>query len=219
MPDAVIFDMDGVLVASGRAHAASWKMLAKRTGISVTDEQFRASFGKTSREIIREWWGADLPDQRVRELDDEKERIYRELITGLVPLTVGVRETLWHLQNAGYRLAVGTSGPRANVELVLRETGMTGFFAALATGEDVTRGKPAPDVFLVAAERLGIDPHRCVVVEDAPVGIAAAIGAGTSPLGFAGTHSAAVLAQAGAKYVARQMNEITPDLIAALLDS
>ncbi len=217
MADGVIFDMDGVLVASGRAHDASWKMLAKSRGLSITSEQFAATFGKSSREIIRTLWGESIPDADVRAMDDRKEELYRELITGLVPLTVGVRETLWHLQQAGYSLAVGTSGPRANVDLVLRETGMEGFFAAIATGEDVRHGKPAPDVFLLAAERLRIEPSRCVVIEDAPVGVAAAKAAGMPVIGFVGTHPAETLRAAGVDHVATHMRDITPDVVASLL--
>jgi HAD superfamily hydrolase (TIGR01509 family) len=216
-PGAVIFDMDGVIVASGRIHAESWKLLARRHGRNITDEQFKASFGQTSREIIRTWWGPELSDVDVHTLDLEKEALYRHLITGVVPLTIGVRETLWGLERAGYRMAIATSGPLANVELVLREGGMEGFFAALATGEDVTRGKPAPDVFLIAAERLGVPPARCVVVEDAPVGIEAGIAAGMKVIGFVGTHPAERLKEAGAHLVARHMNEITPSAVAALL--
>ena len=213
----VIFDMDGVLVASGRAHAASWKMLAKSRGRAISDAEFAATFGQSSREIIRTLWGDAISDADVRAMDDHKEELYRELITGLVPLTVGVRETLWHLQQAGYSLAVGTSGPRANVELVLRETGMEGFFAAIATGEDVRHGKPAPDVFLLAADRLKIEPRRCVVIEDAPVGIAAAKAAGMSVIGFVGTHPEETLRAAGVDHVATHMREITPEAIASLL--
>lgn len=209
--------MDGVLVASGRVHAESWKVLARRSGLTISDRQFTDSFGQTSHDIIRQWWGPGMPPDKVREIDDEKERFYRSLISGLVPLTVGVREMLWHLQGAGFKLAMATSGPRANVDLVLDEGGMAGFFAALVTREDITRGKPAPDVFLRAAERLNLEPRHCVVVEDAPVGIEAALAAGMRAIGFVGTHPAERLREAGAHYVAGRMSDITPELVSSLL--
>lgn len=210
---AVIFDMDGVIVASGRLHAESWRLLARKRRQVVTDEQFRGSFGQTNREIIRAWWGASLPDAAVAELDHEKERIYRELIAGVVPLTVGVREALWRLQEAGFRLGLGTSGPRANVDLVLDECGMRGFFSAIATGDDVQRGKPAPDIFLLAARTLQTDPAHCTVIEDAPVGISAALAADMRAIGFVGTYPPEALLGAGAHDVVSGMSELTADRV------
>lgn len=209
---AVIFDMDGVLVASGSAHAASWRIVARRHGIEVSDEQFRATFGQTSRDIIRKLWGPHISDEQVRRIDDEKEATYRELIRGLVPLTIGAREVVAGLHRAGLPLAVATSGPPENVDLVLDETKLRRFFSAVVTGADVQRGKPAPDCFLLAAERLGVEPDRCVVVEDAPAGIHAAVAAGMHPVGLVGTHPGERLAHAGAARIVQSLTEITPQL-------
>ncbi len=217
MQRGVIFDMDGVLVDSGPAHAASWRTVAKQHGIEISDEQFRRTFGRPSRDIIRIIWGEDVSDEGIRRYDDEKEACYRELITGQVPLTAGAHETLTALRQAGLVLAVATSGPRENVELVLCETGLGPFFAAVVTGFDIERGKPAPDCFLLAARRAGVRPDQCVVVEDAPVGIEAASAAGMKPIGFVGTHTAEKLKQSGAQTVVERLPEITPELIAKLL--
>lgn len=217
MPTGVIFDMDGVLVASGPAHAASWQILADKHGVAMFAEQFKATFGQTSRDIIRKFWGADVSNAEVQRLDEEKEAIYRELITGKVPLENGAREMLSALRQAGYVLAVATSGPRANVELVLSETNLERFFAVAVTGFDVTRGKPAPDCFLLAAERARLKPERCVVVEDAPAGIEAALAAAMKPIGLVGTHPARRLADAGAVMVVERLTEITPASVATLL--
>jgi beta-phosphoglucomutase len=217
MPRGVIFDMDGVLVASGPAHAASWRVVARRHGIEISDEQFQRLFGRPSRDIIRIVWGESLSDTDVHRLDDEKEAAYRELITGMVPLTVGAREMLNALRAAGYVLAVATSGPPENVELVLNETGLETLFHAVVTGFDVSRGKPAPDCFLLAAERAGLLPKNCIVVEDAPVGIEAAHAAGMPAIGFVGTHAAERLRDAGAQSVVEHLAEITPALVASLL--
>jgi len=213
----VIFDMDGVLVASGPAHAASWRLLARKHGIEISDEQFAATFGQTSRDILRSFWGERLSDDQVRRLDAEKEAIYRELITGMVPLTIGARETLAGLAQAGFVLALATSGPPENVELVLRETGLGPCFAATVTGCDVQRGKPAPDCFLLAAQRAGVSPAQCTVVEDAPVGIQAALAAGMTPIGFAGTHPPERLRAAGVATVVSRLSEIAPELVRGLL--
>ncbi len=215
----VIFDMDGVLVASGPAHAASWRVLAQRHGRSMTDEFFRSTFGRTSRDIVRMVWGDATPDDEVRRLDDEKERVYRELIRGLVPLSIGAREAVATLHAAGLALAIGTSGPRENADLVLDETGLRPFFPAVVTGADISHGKPAPDCFLLAAERLGLAPTACVVVEDAPVGIQAAHAAGMPVVALIGTHTRATLEAARAQRIVEQLAQITPAAVRDLVNN
>lgn len=214
--DAVIFDMDGVLVASGPAHAASWRMVARRHGIELTEERFRETFGRTSRDIIRLVWG-DLPEREVARIDEEKEGVYRELISGVVPLMIGAREVLAGLRRAGYALAVASSGPRENIALVLRETKLESAFQAVVTGFDVQRGKPAPDCFVLAAQRLNVSAERCVVVEDAPVGVEAALAAAMKVIGLAGTHPGARLRESGAQVVVERLSDISAPLVAELL--
>ena len=219
MPLGVIFDMDGVLVASGPAHAASWRAVARKHDIEISDEAFKATFGRPSRDIIRMIWGENVSDEDVSRYDEQKESIYRELIRGMVPLTIGVRETLAALADAGVTLAIATSGPPKNLDLVLSETGLGGTFAAAVNGFDVEHGKPAPDCFLLAAERAALEPSQCVVVEDAPVGIEAALAAGMKPIGLVGTHPAERLRAAGSLFVAERLAEITPARVAALLNA
>lgn len=213
----VIFDMDGVLVASGPAHAASWRMVAKKAGLEVTQAEFLKHFGRPSRDIVRTIWGAGVSDDEVRRIDDAKEAAYRDLITGMVPLTIGLRETLAGLRAAGLRIAIGTSGPRENVELVLHESRLESSFDAVVTGFDVTRGKPAPDCFLLAAERLALPPRDCVVVEDAPVGVRAARAAEMVCIGLIGTHPREALAAEGCEAIVQRLAEVTPALIERLL--
>ena len=121
------------------------------------------------------------------------------------------------LREAGFALTVATSGPRENVELVLREGELGTFFEAVVTGFDVKKGKPAPDCFLLAAERAGLKPEHCVVVEDAPVGIQAANAAGMPAIGFIGTHPAERLTDASAARVVERLAEITPGMVSDLL--
>jgi beta-phosphoglucomutase len=216
MRPGVIFDLDGVLVASGPAHAASWKLTARKHGRSVSDADFQRTFGRPSRDIIRILWGAGLTEDEVRRIDDEKEAMYRDLVRGMVPLMIGARETLADLFAANIALAVGTSGPPENVELVLGETNLAHYFRAVVTGFDVQLGKPAPDCFLLAAERLALAPRDCLVVEDAPVGIQAARNAGILAVGLTGTHSADALREAGAAAVMSELRQITPAFVAEL---
>lgn len=183
----------------------------------MPDELFLHSFGMPSRDIIRRVWGEGLSAVRIREIDDEKEQVYRELVRGMLPLTIGVREMLHGLRDAGLVLAVATSGPPENLELVLSEGRLTGWFAAAVHGFDVEHGKPAPDCFLMAAERAGLRPSSCVVVEDAPAGIAAAQAAGMPVVGFVGTHPAQRLREAGVNAVVERLADVTPALVGELL--
>lgn len=210
--------MDGVLVASGPAHRQSWRMLARKRGVDMSDREFAESFGRTSRDIIRSLWGDGLTDEEIDRIDAEKEALYRDLIAGMVPLTIGTRETLAGLRTAGLVLAVATSGPPENVELVLNEGRLQDYFAATATGFEVRQGKPAPDIFLLAAERAGLRSADAVVVEDAPVGIQAGRAAGMKTIGFVGTHPAERLHEAGADRVVERLNQITPALVDEMLD-
>ena len=210
--------MDGVLVDSGPPHCESWRVLARQHGLELSDEAFAETFGMASREIVRKFWGTHLSEKDVRRIDDEKEVVYRELITGRVPLSNGAAETLTGLAQAGYVLAVGTSGPLENLELVLSETDLGHYFAAKVHGFDVTHGKPAPDIFLLAAERAGLSSDNCVVVEDAPVGIQAGLAARMQVIGYVGGHPAKRLQEAGAIRVVERLTEITPLLVAELLD-
>jgi beta-phosphoglucomutase len=218
MSKGVIFDMDGVLVASESAHQASWQALARKHGLELTDDAFVDSFGRTSRDIIQTLWGDGVADDDIERYDREKEAIYRELVTGMVPLAIGAREVLTALRDAGWVLAVATSGPPENLELVLDETNLRPMFAATVHGFDVERGKPAPDVFLLAAERSGLGPQACVVVEDAPAGIAAALAADMRVIGLVGTHAADRLRAAGATHVAQHLRDVTPKLVMSLLE-
>ena len=185
---AAIFDMDGVLVDSYHAHARSWQVMAAEWGCTMTRAQFDATFGRTSREIIAALWpDAERSEEEVAAMDARKEAAFREILAADFRPMPGIDRLLHSLFEAGVPMAVGSSGPPENVDLVLRLLGTRPWFASVVTGMDVTRGKPDPQVFLLAAQRLGIPPQRCAVVEDAPLGIMAAKAAGMSAVGLAST--------------------------------
>jgi beta-phosphoglucomutase len=185
---AVIFDMDGVLVDSYDAHFLSWRTIAASRGRSMTREEFDATFGRTSREIIAALWPDEVSsDEQIARLDAEKEAAFRNILADDFPRMPGAEALLESLHAAGFALAIGSSGPPENVELVLDRLGHRSLFGAVVHGMDVTRGKPDPQVFLLAAERLGVPPPHCAVVEDAPLGIAAAKAAGMASVGLVST--------------------------------
>lgn len=177
----VIFDVDGVLVDSAAPHEESWKALAVELGRRITSAQFAATFGRQNRDIIPLLFGESDPN-RIAALSERKEIIYRQLIRGRVPLVRGAVSLVRALHATGAGLAIGSSGPRENIDLVVHALDASDMFHAIVSAEDVTRGKPDPQVFLLAAERLGRASANCVVIEDAPVGVTAARRAGCKPV-------------------------------------
>ena len=211
---AVIFDVDGVLVDSYQAHFQSWRQMLAEKGVEFTEEEFRATFGRTSRDIIAELYDGKLTDEQIRELDERKEALYRDILRQEFPAIDGAVELVDALATAGIKLAVGSSGPNENVALTLECLGRSDAFAARVTGSDVTRGKPDPQVFLLAAERLGVSPAECVVVEDAPAGVEAANRAEMASVALTGTATREQLAEADV--VVESLRELTVEQLQEL---
>lgn len=185
----VIFDLDGVLVDTGWAHKQSWYDLAEKEGFSMTDEFFYSTFGMQNYMIIPMLLGRDATRNEVNRLSDWKEQRYREIIAEKLAPADGVKTLLCDLKRDDFLLAVGSSAPRTNLELVLASTDLQHYFDAYVTGEDVTNGKPAPDTFLKAAEKLSLGADRCVVVEDAVQGVEAGKAAGMPVVAVTTTRS------------------------------
>jgi beta-phosphoglucomutase len=214
---AVIFDMDGVLIDSYRAHLQSWQVMAKEAGLRFTQEQFDATFGRTSREVIAALWkDRRLSGEEIAALDDRKEAVFREVLGAAFPAMPGAADLLQSLFEAGFALGVGSSGPAENVELALDRLGNRSHWRAVVTGSDVTRGKPDPQVFLLAAERLAVPPRRCAVVEDAPPGVAAAKAAGMACIGLVSTgRTRPMLSQAD--LTIDSLSELRPEIVRDLI--
>ncbi len=173
----VIFDMDGVLVDSAEPHFESWRRLGREYGVAVGRGQFSETFGRRNDEIIPMLFG-EVSASRLAVLSDRKEEIYRDLVRFRVPAVPGAAELVQSLARDGIAMAIGSSGPRKNIDLVLTEMGIESLIPVVVSASDVTRGKPDPQVFHLAIERLGLPASRCIVVEDAPVGVIAAKAAG-----------------------------------------
>jgi len=214
----VIFDMDGVLVDSYRAHLRSWQDVARGLGLEMTESDFARTFGRTSRDIIRALWPGrfDADAAGVARFDAAKELRYREILESEFPEMRGAGELIRALHAAGFRLAIGSSGPPENVALVRRMLGGGELFDATVNGTEVTRGKPHPDVFLVAAEKLGLAPSRCAVIEDALAGLEAARRAGMVAIGLVGTVDRETM-RPHADRVVDSLGELTPETIGRLV--
>jgi beta-phosphoglucomutase len=189
---AVIWDMDGVILDSGEAHRLAWHRMAREDGIPFTDEQFWATFGQRNDEIIQGLWGP-LPQATWQEMADRKERYFREEIRSTITALPGAIELLSELHAAHYPQALASSAPSANIELISEVLGLERYLDALVSGETVARGKPAPDIFLKAAATLGMAPAVSLVIEDAVAGVAAAHAAGMRCIAVAGERDLAGL--------------------------
>jgi beta-phosphoglucomutase len=181
---AVLWDLDGTLADSADLHFRAWRAALAAHGCDLTYDQFRAAFGQRNASFLRAWLGGGLTDDEIQRVGDEKEAAYRAQIEagGLEPLP-GAAAWAARLRRAGWLQAVASSAPRANIETMLRVLGLAPLFDAFVGAEDVTEGKPSPQVFLAAAARLAVPPGRCVVVEDAAVGIEGARRAGMWSVG------------------------------------
>jgi len=192
LPRAVLWDLDGTLADSREFHWQAWRDTMSGVGVAISEAQFLASFGQRNDAIIPAWIGERATPDLVRQLGDAKEALYRTLISadGIVPLP-GAAGWVRRLHDAGWRQAIASSAPKLNVELMARVLGLGDWMAALIGAEDVSAGKPDPEVFLTAAKALGVPPARCVVVEDAAAGIEGARRAGMPSVGVGGTSTAA----------------------------
>jgi beta-phosphoglucomutase family hydrolase len=215
MATGVLFDMDGVLVDSYRPHLESWQALAREEELPFDREALARAFGRTSREIIATLWPDRAED--AERLSERKEAAYRALIEADFPAMPGAAELVRDLDAAGLALALASSGPPANVELALERLRVRDCFAAVVTGHDVRRGKPDPQVFLLAAERLGLPPAGCVVIEDAPVGVRAAHAAGMAAVALLSTgRRREDFAEVGPELVVATLRELDAPRLAGL---
>lgn len=209
----MLWDLDGTLVDSRAYHWRSWRAVMEAEAVAVTEADFLESFGRRNDAILAAWLGPGADPGRVRRVGEAKEVRYRALVRdeGIAPLP-GAAQWVGALHAAGWRQAIASSAPRLNVDAVARALAFSGLIEAVVAAEDVTAGKPEPDVFLAAASRLGVTPARCVVVEDAAAGIEAARRAGMKGVGVGGAELAA------ADVVVRSLEELPPDTFERLVD-
>ena len=208
----VIFDWDGVVIDSSAQHEKSWELLAHEIQKPLPPGHFKAGFGKKNQEIIPNLLRWSNDPEEIRKLGERKEELYRELVREQgVAVLPGARELLEALKNASIPRSVGSSTPRSNLDSIFAATGLDRLFDAVVCGDDVANGKPAPDVFLLAAKRLGLDPADCLVIEDAHVGIEAAHRAGMKVLAVATTNSLDELGSADS--AVPSLVGVTPDFL------
>ena len=191
-PRAVIFDLDGTIVDNMALHAEAFAVFAERHGLpSLTAADRQKLDGRRNSEIFPVLFGRELPRDEWLAYEHEKEGLYRKLSRGRLRVVAGLPALLERLAERRVAVALATSAPELNVAHTLDEVGLKDAFPTVVRGDQVGRGKPAPDVFLEASRQLDVPPAQCVVIEDAPVGIVAAQAAGMGVVAIASSFSAA----------------------------
>jgi len=212
MIKGVIFDLDGVLVSTDELHYRAWKRLAEEIGIHnftrEDNEKQRGVSRMESLEVVLRKGNREYSQEEKVALADRKNSYYVEMLQQLdsSALLDGALETLKMLREKGYKTAVGSASK--NAPLIIEKTGLMPLIDEISCGLDITRSKPDPEVFLVAAKKLNLDPSECLVVEDAAAGIQAARAGGMKSLGVGPYFNTL-----GADYAAQKLSEVDWDLI------
>jgi len=192
----VIWDMDGVIIDSAGLHYCSWRDALAKKGIEMSRKQFDETFGRRNDDIIEHVTGRRPSPEEVTSIGGEKEAAYRRMVAGNARFFPGVLELLRSLKEAGFKQALASSAPPENVALIVREMKLEEYIEATVDASQVSKGKPDPEVFLKAAEKLGLKPVECLVIEDAAAGVEAARRGGMAVIAVTNTLPAGRLAEA-----------------------
>ena len=186
--EAVLWDMDGIIADTGPYHLKAWQEVFQKRGLKYPDEDFKRNFGKRNDTIIRIVTGDSLSPEEVDAIAVEKEAVFRQKIAPNLESLPGVIELIKSLREYGVKTALASSAPIENIQFVTRGLGINDCFDVVVWGREVTEGKPSPQVFLLAAKRLGVEPKNCAVIEDSVAGVTAAKRAGMKCLAVTNTH-------------------------------
>jgi beta-phosphoglucomutase len=216
---AIIFDMDGVIVDNHHFHLKSWLHFFEKHGVSMNEAEYKQQVnGRTMGEILPKIMKREMSKDEIRKLGGQKEATYREMYQPHIKPTGGVPQFLEELEKRRVPFAVATSAPPENVKFTLENTGLRERFSTIIDDTMVSKGKPDPEVYLTAAKTLDMPPERCIVFEDAILGIQSGKNAGMKVVGVATTHSREELEAEDTDYVMDDFSGLTLEKLIALLD-
>lgn len=207
-----VFDLNGTLVDDIRFHYEAWHKLATRLGLPFDEVTFQAMNGLKNEDIFPRLLGRAVAATELEALEREKEETYRALYRPHLALLPGALAFIDHLRARGIKTAIASSAPRENRALVLDGLALWDRFDAVVVAEGL-RGKPAPDIFLAAADAIGLEPSACVAFEDAVNGVRAARAAGMRVVSVTTNVPAALLLDAGAEFVTADFVDLPEDLV------
>ena len=193
---AIIWDMDGVIADTGIYHCRSWQFAFKKQGKTFTEENFQSIFGQRNDTIIRKIMAREMTQSEIDKIANDKEVFFRDAVKSNVTPFPGVITLLKMLEPNNISAAVASSAPLENIHLILAEAGVAEYFQAIVFGREVSEGKPSPQVYLKAAQKLGAEPANCIVIEDAVAGVEGAKRARMHCIAVTNTHEAFGLNQA-----------------------
>ncbi len=213
-PRGVLWDLDGTLIDSADHHFRAWREVLSRRGFHLTRDRFQKTFGWRNDAILHDLLGRDISDQEIASISDTKEELYRQYVReDGIALLPGADQWTLRLHASGWRQAIASSAPKANIDTIVDTLHIGERFQALVSADDVPSGKPDPGLFLAASARLSLAPNRCVVVEDAPAGIEAAHRGGMRAIGVLTTQR-----ELAADLVVDRLDRLPPDAFQSLLD-
>lgn len=194
---AAIFDMDGTMIDNAPFHDTAWVTFARNNGIRLSKKKFREKFyGRHNSEILPNLFNKKLNPEEINIFTQQKEEIYRQKYKPYLREVTGLKKLLEKLRNNNYKVAIATTSPKDNCDFVLEGLGLSDYFDEIVSAEDVSKGKPDPEVYQTALNKLGMSASQAVVFEDSPVGVAAAKTAGIFTVAVLTCHTKDELSQA-----------------------
>jgi len=215
--EAVLWDMDGVIADTWEYHYLAWRDIFAERGATFTKEDFMRYFGRRHDTIIKFALGDDLSPEEFAAITEAKQADYRRRVRENIRALPGAIELIRALNREGIKTAIASSAPWENIEIIIRGLGIEDCFQAVAWGTEVAEGKPSPEIFLLAAAKLGVSPAGCVVIEDAIAGVAGAREAGMKCVAVTNSHPAASLK--GADLIVDTLQKVSIASLAGLFDS
>ena len=215
---AIIFDMDGVIVDNHQFHLKSWLHFFEEHGVSMSEEEYKQKVnGRTMDEILPKILDREMSKEEIRELGGQKEEKYREMYLPHIMPTQGLPQFLQQLEQNSIPYAVATSAPPENVKFTLENTSLMERFTTIIDDTMVNKGKPDPEVYLTAAKKLNMAPERCIVFEDAILGIQSGKNAGMKVVGVATTHKREELEKERTDHVIDDFSALTISELVSIL--